>query len=130
MKKIVVGMLISLAACNADVGNSADSNDDNSSSVVSVGSNSSDKDSCDVRFLWKPESESDGKLVVLFEKGVYFNEVWAENLLGGYDPANYVGLTNGGRATYRFSEKGSEYTGLLVADDCEFRIEEPSEREE
>lgn len=130
MKKIVWLMMLGLVACNADVGNSSDSNDDNSTSVVSVGSSSTGEDACDVRFLWKPESESDGKLVVLFEKGVYFDEVWAENLLGGFDPGNYVGLTNGGRATYRFSEKGSEYTGLLLADDCEFMVEQPEEREE
>jgi hypothetical protein len=86
-------------------------------------------------FLWKPVSESDGALVVLFPAAydVEFERVEAE-LAGGssVEAGEFAGFTNGNRQTWRFNEEGKEYSGMLFvydeAQDCTWQVSTPAQR--
>lgn len=85
-------------------------------------------------FLWKPISESDGRLVVLFPESydVRFESVEAEVVGGGLESGEFGGFTNGSRQTWRFDQEGGAYTGLLKvqdeAQDCLWEVETPGQR--
>lgn len=55
-------------------------------------------------FIWKPQSENDGRLVILLPSSFGGGGVTVAG-----EPGNYVGRTNGDRPTYRFSRPGSAY---------------------
>jgi hypothetical protein len=86
-------------------------------------------------FLWKPESENDGALVVLFPSAydVEFERVEAELANGaGVEAGEFAGFTNGDRQTWRFDESGGAYSGLVLvydkAQECMWQVSTPSER--
>lgn len=67
-------------------------------------------------FLWKPVSESDGKLAVLLPSSltgqIISLEIFATAPAAGVtaiDQGRFVGNTNGNRATFRFNKSGGEY---------------------
>jgi len=80
-------------------------------------------------FLWKPESDSDGSLVILFPSKytVKFESVAVDGEEGAFSA-----FANGDRQHWRFSKSGGEYTGSVVITDqgksCEFVVINPSER--
>lgn len=64
-------------------------------------------------FLWKPDSESDGKLVILLPSGLTGNVAGVEvrhpesgRLLA---TGRFSGVKNGGREHFRFSKGGEEF---------------------
>ncbi|MDZ4197933.1 MAG: hypothetical protein U1E27_01465, partial [Kiritimatiellia bacterium] len=70
-------------------------------------------------FIWKPVSESDGKLVVLLPAGYKgkVNGCWIARGDGSVvENGRFVGDThNGNRPHYRFSKPGAQYgTGIFV----------------
>jgi hypothetical protein len=67
-------------------------------------------------FLWKPNSESDNNLVVLFAASydLQFQSVEALRVDGGIDAGTFSGFANGGRQHFRFPSPGSAYTGQLT----------------
>lgn len=103
-------------------------------------------------FLWKPISEGDGNLVLLFPVNfqVPFEEVILETIAEraevgedeegpgevletGEESGVFDGRFEDGRLIYRFSMPGSEYTGsgVVFSDDgeCDIEIEDdPAER--
>lgn len=87
-------------------------------------------------FLWKPESESDGNLVILFpaEYDVRFMAVSVFLPDGTVEDGEFRGFTNGDRQTWRFNRFGGEYTGRIIVDatsqECVFFVENPSERQD
>jgi hypothetical protein len=60
----------------------------------------------DQRFLWKPQGESTGKLVVLLPAR-FTGKVSGVTVNG--ESGNYGGVHNGGREHYRYSKPGSAY---------------------
>jgi hypothetical protein len=84
-------------------------------------------------FLWKPESENTGRLVVLFPKNyqrfsavvLFFNGQILEAL-------SYRTVANGGRLHYDGSKHGGEYPDgtWVVADDVCWRVDDTSNRAE
>lgn len=83
-------------------------------------------------FLWKPESEKDGNLVILFPKEYVtpFLTVLAFKENGTADSGAFTGFTNDDRQTWRFPLRGSEYTGRVLVDagdqECEWFVPDPS----
>ncbi|MBP7276529.1 MAG: hypothetical protein KBA51_10050, partial [Kiritimatiellae bacterium] len=71
-------------------------------------------------FLWKPEGESSGKLVVLLPSS-YTGHVSACFIAtsGGsvIEQGSYSGAHNGDREHYRFSKSGSSYGAVVVVAD-------------
>lgn len=73
-------------------------------------------------FLWKPVSESNGRLVVLFppeftgivQSGEVHNR-FPPKSSSLMDTGNYGGVHNGGRAHFRFSKPGGAYGGNVFA---------------
>jgi hypothetical protein len=71
-------------------------------------------------FVWKPVSESDGRLVVLFgssRAGNILRAALVEEQTAGdvvLETLNYVGDTNGGRPTFRASKPGAQYPSRLI----------------
>lgn len=64
--------------------------------------------------LWKPQGESDGRLVVLLRTNYpVFESCEVRRKDGGYEELVYTGLSNGDRQTYRgaFSGGSGEYAG-------------------
>jgi hypothetical protein len=84
-------------------------------------------------FLWKPMSESDGNLVILFPSKFdkKFLDVLVEDLDGNVESGAFAGFTNPDRQTWRFSKNGAEYTGVVRADlitqECAWRVSSPEE---
>lgn len=121
-------VICGLVGCDMAAGNksTSDSNNDNSNNIITTGSASDDKEDCpkgsEIRY--KPISESDGNLVVLFPVGYVFQEVCVEDLEENLECVYEYTITNGGRATYRFSKPGEQYTGLLITESCEFQVSE------
>lgn len=80
-------------------------------------------------FLWKPESDSDGSLVILFPSK-YVNKF--ESVAVDGEEGEFSAFANGDRQHWRFSKSGGEYTGSVVITDqgksCEFVVINPSER--
>jgi len=135
MKKLLLALLLFLSACEASVGSSSktDSENDNSvnTTITTISSGEGNAvGECAKSFLWKPVSESDGNLVVLFPKGFTYFDVTAQDLEGNFEPGVLSGYTNGARQTWRFSRPGEEYTGELIADECDWTVEDPSKRTE
>lgn len=87
-------------------------------------------------FLWKPISEGDGNLVILFpaEFDVPFRDVFVFATGGDIESGNFVGFSNGNRQTWRFDFPGSAYTGQVTVDDigqeCDWFVESPGERQD
>lgn len=86
--------------------------------------------------LWKPVSEGDGKLVILFAAKFtkVFNSVCvivaATNIK---ECGRFIDFTNGERQTWRFNLVGSEYDGTIKIEEasgvvCEVTISTPAER--
>lgn len=89
-------------------------------------------------FLFKPESESDGKLVVLLPamltgqiESVVLKDLNDQELESG----RYTSVANGGREHYRFSKPGGEYEGPLMVEvrykdgaTTKYSIEDPAKR--
>ena len=84
-------------------------------------------------FLWKPVSESNGNLVVLFPKD--FTETFQSVTVNG-ESGNFSGFANGDRQHWRFSKSGAEYEApaivkaISMGGECEWVIPNPSERTE
>lgn len=82
-------------------------------------------------FLWKPISESNGNLVVLFptEYSVKFESVVIDGEQG-----RFADFANGNRQHWRFSKPGSQYLGRVVAEsmngECVWQVSNPSERQD
>jgi hypothetical protein len=86
-------------------------------------------------FLWKPVSESTGKLVVLTPDAngaaIYTVRDGKRGTL--VETGSYSGVANGGRAHYRFSKPGSGYGPdpvIVLAGSQEYLIPKPAERYE
>ncbi|MCB9029582.1 MAG: VCBS repeat-containing protein [Deltaproteobacteria bacterium] len=66
--------------------------------------------------VWKPISEGDGKLVILDNFGANSSKAYVINQNGNVlGTGNYVGKTNGGRPTFRFSKSGSSFGSNIIA---------------
>lgn len=87
-------------------------------------------------FLFKPVSESDGNLVVLFPKEFTkpFLKVEITTLLGVVEEGVFSSVGNGDRMHYRFSMPGSFYQGRIVAFDdnqeCVWEVTDTSVRQD
>ena len=87
-------------------------------------------------FLWKPVSESDGNLVVLFprEFEAVFLEVQVFTSGGQSESGRFTGFANGNRQHWRFSMPGSSYDGTVVATslngECVWTVSNPSGRQD
>lgn len=144
MIRVTLLVLLLLSACSLDVGNSSSEDEDNDITTIdnSDNSNSGRADVLCVGvgsvdgaggFLWKPQSQKDGALVVLFPKEYdeEFLSVEAERLDGDFDAGTFDGFTNGARQTWRFPDVGSAYTGRLYVDagnqECAWRVTDPAE---
>ncbi|MCB0367819.1 MAG: hypothetical protein KDD68_20615, partial [Bdellovibrionales bacterium] len=62
-------------------------------------------------FLWKPISEGDRKLAVLFPSSSRTTRATLTHSSGLNESGRYVGRTNGDRPTFRFSRPGGQYPG-------------------
>lgn len=131
---VTLFVVLSLTSCGNQIGDSKNDDDINTNIITSISSGSDNSEWCPSDFLWKPISESDGKLAVLFPVGYHFQEVFAqwvdEDGNDREDKGVDVGLTNGGRQTFRFPKEGGEYSGILTADECTFEVADPSKRTE
>lgn len=86
-----------------------------------------DLEECEDTFLWKPQGEDTGELVILFnEVCPDFIEACVFNALDGGEKdgeEECVGVHSKdpvtGRLKFQFSEEGSEYSGDIVATDDE-----------
>lgn len=69
------------------------------------------------KFLWKPVSDSDGKLVVLTDAG---NDLSLVDLNTGQtiEQGTNKGASNGYGATVRFSQPGSAYSNVAVVNEA------------
>jgi hypothetical protein len=71
-------------------------------------------------FLWKPISESDGKLVILLPPSYVGRVEMVSVVRDGVivDVGRFAGVHNGGRPHYRFGSRGANYGNNLftVAD--------------
>lgn len=88
-------------------------------------------------FLWKPESEADGNLVILFPAefvSVFVNVFAFPVESGEAQVGTFAGFTNDSRQTYRFPRPGGDYTGRVLADagdqECEWLVPDPSSRQD
>ena len=82
-------------------------------------------------FLWKPTSESDGRLVVLLPSSItsVVNSVRLKSAKGDteLDSGRYSGIGNGGRLHFRFGKSGSSYPDgtvleVLLTDGSKVRV--------
>ena len=109
-----------------------------SGSLPGFGNNPSCSGVFGTGFLWKPISESEGSLVVLFppEYGETFQSVSVTDLLGNVEVGRFSGRTNPNRQTWRFNLPGDAYTGRLVVsnpvgsvlEECVIQIPNPGVR--
>lgn len=134
-------LIICLVACNLDLGNSSSSDQDNDITTIDNSQTAQEAEDALCKgvnsidgpggFLWKPQSEVDGNLVVLFpEKFVdEFLGVLAELKGGELDAGVFTGFSNELRQTWRFSKPGSAYAGRLLVDagiqECEWIVNDP-----
>ena len=68
----------------------------------------------DLKFLWKPESESDGKLVILLPWCIHAASVSAHNPHGEWVHGTLSGLSNTIRETWRFGYPGGGWSNPNV----------------
>jgi hypothetical protein len=123
-----------------------DSNNDNSDNSYNV----NDDDSSDISsvecsdgiqgvdgaegFLWKPQGDSDGNLVILFpsEYTDRFLSVKVQTLDGVVESGTFSGFSNPDRQTWRFKSSGDAYLGTVTVDlgnqECIWKVEDPSIR--
>lgn len=85
---------------NNDDDNDNTPDDDSDNDVPSGGG--------DQRFLWKPVSENNGKLVVLLPARLTGKVNQGSVTVNG-ESGNYSGVHNGGREHYRYSKPGGSY---------------------
>lgn len=81
--------------------------------------------------VWKPISEGDHNLVVLLPQNFGSPNLFILDDQGNrLEQGRYVGLTNGGRATYRFSKPGHgyPYTCFLQVGDTKYEVIRPDIR--
>jgi hypothetical protein len=146
--RVLLIVLLMFVGCGVDIGNSSSQDEDNDITTIDNSDNSQGGDangrlckgvqSIDGTggFLWKPASDTDGKLVVLFPEEFVdeFLSVSAELPDGGIEEGVYAGKTNGDRQTWKFSKPGGEYAGRLIVDagtqECEWIVDDPSERQD
>ena len=87
-------------------------------------------------FLWKPASDFDGKLVVLFpaEYQTKFKEVYVTRLDGTVEFLYFTGYANANRQHWRGLLSGDNYTGNITASSmvgqCVWNVPNPSERQD
>ena len=85
-------------------------------------------------FLWKPISDNDGHLVILFppEFERTFNRVYVVNAIGLAEDLRFTGFANGNRQHWRASMSGDHYTGRVIAESstgtCFWEVSNPSIR--
>lgn len=143
----VILMLLFMSGCDFDVSGDTAQNSFNDSSDNSVNNDiilAEDffEDDADCSgliqgqdgsggFLWKPESEKDGNLVVLFpaEYDEPFVAVFVETIGAEIEAGEFDGFSNPNRQTWRFSSPGSAYTGTVRADlgtqECVWQVGRP-----
>ncbi len=144
-------LFLSLNAC--DIGTSSSSDSDDDTTIINNSDNTDtngDTDSignplCNDRinsvdggdgFLWKPTSEIENTLVVLFP-GIYmsrFDQVLLAIPDGTFESARFTGFSNGARQTWRGDLSGGDYLGRVVVSSgeqtCEWLVNDPSERQD
>jgi len=161
MKKLIlISLLILLSACkgSVSVGSNSQDNDgnqDNDTTTTIIDSNGDDiKDVSKIEdcegdtvtpdisvdgqdgFLYKPESDSDNKPVILLPASfdVVFDYVSAEKLGGERVAGVFSGMTNPDRQTWRFDVNASELTGRMVAEkdgvNCSILVPNPAIRQD
>lgn len=86
-----------------------------------LGSSAAYEAACNRAIGMRPQGAKNTMTIIL-EKGWRADQVWAENIEGGFEPANYIGLSYGSRPTYSLDRTGENYTGLVLVDDCEFML--------
>jgi hypothetical protein len=117
-----------------DIGNSSKASEDDNSVDIDIAQNGEAAADCPSSLLWKPVSESDGKLVVLFpsEFDEEFESVSVMSAEGEIEQGIFAGFTNGDRQTWRFSKEGGEYTGVVEvqteSESCSVVVSDPAER--
>lgn len=94
---------------------------------------------CD-EFIWKPESESDGHLALIFGSGfpVTFDSVSVERKVPEMEPEQefleFSSTDENGRQVWRGDKPGGEYTGSFLVEygteSCLGEVEKPGERTE
>lgn len=90
----------------------------------------------DDSFLWKPVSESDGNLVILFDSkyGIRFDKVTVTLQSGLTEELTFSAFANGGRQHWRGTSPGIDYTGEIVVTQktniCSAVVLTPGERYE
>lgn len=106
-----------------------DSTETGNTSESNIRSNAPSLDSTAI--VWKPVSESDGKLVVLTPTSLGNPGASIFNSSGSLiEAGRYVGHTNGNRATYRFNRAGSGYSApiyLKIGNDS-YEVSNPAGR--
>lgn len=150
MRYLILIVLIA-SGCGVDLKSGDNSfNQETTSSTTSTTNNtntnvagSSSSMCTEVRFpdgkngnLWKPVSEGDGKLVILFAANFteVFNSVCVVVAATNTEECgSFIDFTNGERQTWRYNLAGSEYTGLIKIEEasglvCEVTISTPAER--
>lgn len=133
---IIAAMLFStLIGCGGvDIGNSSKASEDDNSVDIDIAQGSDTGATCPASLLWKPISESDGKLVILFDEAFdeEFEAVTVTDLEGTEEQGVFSGFTNGNRQTWRFPKEGAQYTGVVEiqteGESCTVVVSEPGER--
>ena len=152
MERIIVSLIVAicLLACDSSIGNSSKNSSDTNISNIDNSINNPENDSPNGQnpncsgingidgsggFLWKPEGENTGNLVVLFpsEFTDRFLSVVA-TIAGDFEEGTFTGFSNGDRQTWRFSKPGSAYDGKLIVDannqECVWQVANPSDRQD
>lgn len=88
-------------------------------------------------FLWKPFSDSDGRLVILFpaKYNAEFSSVAVVNAsIGTIEQCRFAGFANGNRQHWRCPRSGDAYTGRVVAESvngsCLWQVSNPAIRQD
>lgn len=90
------------------------------------------------KFLWKPEGDHSGALVVLFPEEFRspFNTVTVQRKTGQHENMNFTGFSNGNRQTWRAQLRGGQYTGVVEAFGanpsqlCTWQVAKPRKRQD
>jgi hypothetical protein len=82
----------------------------------------------DTCIVWKPISEKDRNLVILLPTDYGAPDIYIQDRAGNViEKGDYVGRTNGNRATYRFSKSGGQYPNpcYLEVGDALYEVNNP-----
>ncbi len=82
----------------------------------------------DTCIVWKPISEKNRKLVILLPTEYGAPDIYIQDREGNViEKGDYVGRTNGNRATYRFSKSGGQYPNpcYLEVGDALYEVNNP-----